>query len=125
MSEIRWNGPSSSLLDRIIAANRWWERKNETKGFIRRAHKRLQNLTPEEVALLRNYVANRTKSQWLPYESGVVMGLVRLGIIYQASSLGNIHPGYAVFQFNINDFAWEYLHQHPEVIGFELPGVGS
>ena len=79
---------------------------------ITKRRKALHFLTGEEKAILRRFVGGQTKSQGLVYESGVVQGLRDARIIYRASSVGELRN----WQFNIHDWAWDYLHLHPECL---------
>lgn len=91
----------------------WFQRKRRAARFRKHATKRLNSLTEEEKQILRFYVAKQSKSNVLRIDDGVVKGLVSAGIIYQSAALGNMLEGFA---HNISDFAWEYLHEHPEVL---------
>jgi hypothetical protein len=53
-------------------------------------------------------------------ESGVVNSLVREGILFLSSRTGNQVSGFA---YNINQWALDYLVQHPELIA--TPGDTS
>lgn len=74
----------------------------------------LHNLTPEEQAILAAYIRQNTKSIRLPIQSGVTNGLEDAGIIYRASDFGTMGTGFA---YNIQPWAWEHLHAHPELLG--------
>jgi len=76
--------------------------------------KKLHSLTEDEKQILRFYFATQSKSNTLRIDDGVVNGLVGNGIIFRAASVGNMFEGFA---HNISDFAWEYLHEHPELLG--------
>lgn len=87
----------------------WWR----TRRFHIRVIKRLHNLTEDEKQILRYYLANNTRANMLRFDDGVVQGLVDDGIIYRSASLGNLVEGFA---HNINDFVWDYLHGHGELL---------
>lgn len=78
-----------------------------------RSLKRLHCLTEDEKQILRFYVATQKKTNKLRVDDGVVNGLVAAGLIYRAASQGHIIKG---FDHNISEFAWEYLHEHPELL---------
>lgn len=75
--------------------------------------KRLHDLTDEERKILRGYIYDETRTQYLNIQDGVVKGLVDEQIIYQSSSLGRLRAGFA---FNIQPWAWEYLKEHPDLL---------
>lgn len=95
--------------DLITFINNWWRRRN----LYRRMIQRLQCLTEDEKQILRFYIAKNTRANTLRIENGVVQGLKADGIIYQSASLGSVIEGFA---HNINDFAWDYLHLHPQLL---------
>lgn len=88
----------------------WWR----TRGFYQRVTDRLNCLTEDEKQILRFYIAKQTRANVLRYDDGVVQGLVSDGIIYRSASLGNMVEGFA---HNIHDFAWDYLNEHPHLLG--------
>ncbi len=75
--------------------------------------KQLHNLTEEEKQILRFYVAKQSKTNVLRVDDGVVNGLTAGGIIHLAARQGNIIEGFA---HNIDEFAWEYLNEHIELL---------
>lgn len=83
------------------------------RGIKRKAIKRLQSLNEDEKQILRFYVSQQTRANTLRFDDGVVQGLVSAGIIYRSTQIGNMLEG---FSYNIQDFAWEYLHEHPDLL---------
>jgi hypothetical protein len=81
--------------------------------WIRLGRKRLQSLNPTEKEILRYYIQNQTRSQTLPIQNGTVSALHKEKIIIRGSSLGSLHG----FDFIIQPWAWEYLNEHPELVG--------
>ena len=75
--------------------------------------KRLHALTEEEKQILRFYVSQQSKTNMLRVDDGVVNGLAADGIIHMAARQGNILEGFA---HNIDDFTWDYLHEHIELL---------
>ena len=75
--------------------------------------KRLHRLTPQERQLLQRYIGGNTRTQNLNMEDGVVGGLEAEKMIYRAS---NISHAYTTFAYNIQPWAWDYLHKHPELL---------
>lgn len=98
-----------TALSVIGAIQRRWRKRGYHKHIV----KRLQRLTEDEKQILRYYLAYNTRANTLMYDDGVVQGLVSDRIIYQSASIGNILEGFA---HNISDFAWEYLHAHPDLL---------
>jgi hypothetical protein len=84
-------------------------RKNREKRMCQALHR----LTEEEKQILRFYYAMQSKTNTLRTDDGVVNGLVAKGIIHRAASLGNILEGFA---HNIDERAWEVLHEKPELL---------
>lgn len=70
---------------------------------------KLHTLTENEKQILRFYIATQSKTNRLRIDDGIVGGLVASGVIYRATSVGNMVDG---FDHNISEFAWEYLHKH-------------
>ncbi|MCJ7600241.1 MAG: superinfection exclusion B family protein [Desulfobulbaceae bacterium] len=93
--------------------------------FIRKKHRnwlfgnalksRLAALTPEEKSTLSTYIKKQTRSNMISIYDGVAEGLVRSGILYQSSDFGSMHE--LIFAYNINDFVWIYLNEHPKLVG--------
>lgn len=84
----------------------WISKWNKENSALRKAKKRLHNLTPEEKEILCSYIEENTKTQELNIFSGVVVGLNDAGIIY-----------YAVDEkFNIRDWAWNYLKKNKHLL---------
>ncbi|WP_146583085.1 superinfection exclusion B family protein [Neorhodopirellula pilleata] len=78
-----------------------------------RITKKLHSLTEDEKQILRFYYATQSKSNTLRIDDGVVNGLVSAGVIFPAARMGNMFEGFA---HNISDVAWNYLHEHPELL---------
>jgi len=60
----------------LISGWAWIKRKFDAQKSFNEAINRLRNLTPDEKAVLRGYIFNRTKTQKLDMMDGVVNGLV-------------------------------------------------
>lgn len=111
---------SAMALVRAVAAVGGWSRKKYRKRELRKQRiDRLHRLTPSEKKILRGYLKNRTRTQQLNVMDGDVRSLVNAGIIHQASALGELRTGWA---FNIREWAWDYLHQNPELLDPQLRG---
>lgn len=88
-----------------------------TKARNKRIRKnRLKNLNPDEKEVLRYYFTHNTRSQNLSVMSGVVKELESFRIIYRSSDLGGGRPGPAMFSYNIQPFAWDYLKKRPYLL---------
>jgi Super-infection exclusion protein B len=84
-----------------------------SRNNLKKVAYRLNNLTEDEKQILRYYLAENTRANTLRVEDGVVQGLKSSGVIYMSASMGNLVEGFA---HNISDFAWDYLHKHPELL---------
>jgi hypothetical protein len=76
---------------------------------------RLHNLTPDEKAIMRGYILQDSRTQYLRPDDGVVSGLQSAKVIYQASQVGGAGFSFR-FAFNIQPWAWDYLNKHRELI---------
>lgn len=74
---------------------------------------RLHNLTQDEKSILSGYIDNNIRSQKLDSFDGTVRELEYYKIIYRASNVGRALEG---FSYNIQPWAWDYLHKHPELL---------
>lgn len=74
---------------------------------------RLHDLSGDEKEVLRYYIKNNTRTQTLDLADGVAPALESARIIYRASS---VSQGYTDFAYNIQQWALDYLREHPEVL---------
>jgi len=86
--------------------------RREEKRLTNYGKKRLQDLTLPEKEILRGFIFNQTRSQTLSITDGNVKGLEHSKVIYRSSNLGS----YSGFAYNIQQWAWEYLNKHPELL---------
>jgi hypothetical protein len=100
-------------VDRTIAVVGWIRHRKAVTKAMKARLERLHRLTEDEKQILRFYFAKETKTNVLRIDDGVVQGLVAARIIYQSARMGNILEGFA---HNISDFAWDYLHEHQELL---------
>jgi hypothetical protein len=100
-------------VDRTIAVVGWIRHKKAVAKATKTRLERLHRLTENEKQILRFYFAKETKTNVLRIDDGVVQGLVSARIIYQSASIGDMIEGFA---HNISDFAWDYLHEHIELL---------
>ena len=75
--------------------------------------KYLHELTADEKAILRYFIIHGTRTQRLPLECGQVAGLEARYIISRASTISR---GGTDFDYNIQPWAWEYLHQNQHLL---------
>ncbi len=75
--------------------------------------KYLKTLSEEEKEILRRFFDNNKKTQRLRLQSGVVQGLQMHNIIFPAS---NISTRLLEVDFNVEDWAWEYLNKNPHLL---------
>jgi hypothetical protein len=92
------------------------EDKIRSYFFLRIMKKRLTLLTTEEKNILRNYIEGKTRSLYLDIGSGIVQGLVDASIIYRATSISSPIHGFGAFAYNIQQWAWEYLNDHRDLL---------
>lgn len=88
----------------------------------KRCLKRLERLTEEEKKILRFYIWGQTRSNTLRFDDGVVQGVVAEGVLFRASSLGNVLEGFA---YNIGETAWKHLNKHPALLNGETDEIRS
>lgn len=94
----------------------WLKEKNAIR--IRRSE--LKDLSPQERAILRQFIDGNTKTIALDIRSGVHAALESRHVIYRAATVSR-HDMY--FDYNIQPWAWDYLRRHPEVL--EGPTTGD
>jgi Super-infection exclusion protein B len=85
--------------------------------FLRDRKKRLALLTAEEKNVLRRYIEGKTRSLYLDIGSPLVKGLENEAIIYRSTSISSPMHGFGAFGYNIQDWAWEYLNEHRDLLG--------
>jgi hypothetical protein len=97
----------------IVAGYGWVKQKREEVALLRSRRERLHHLSEPEKDILRGYIEDQTRTQYLPMHDGVVGGLQAERIIFRASSLSR---GWDEFAYNIQPWAWEYLNKHPKLL---------
>ena len=98
-------------------------RKKEKAMESRKAD--LVNLTPDEKAYLAPYVLGELTTQYFLMEDGTKGSLEARGILYRASSMGDMVTGWA---YNIQPWAKEHLQNNPNLLEGLTPkvkGVGD
>ena len=82
-------------------------------SIIFKGKRKLKELTDDEKSILAYYIDNKTRTQELPFNNGIVEELSSFKIIYRASTMS---LGGTYFSYNINDWAWNYLNKHKELL---------
>lgn len=112
---------SSSLLltHSLVSIFKFIKYQIQKRIWIGKGKRRLHQLTTDEKSLLRSYIVDNTRTQYLSLISGIVNTLENEFIIYRASEMGRLHT----FAYNIHHWAWRYLRRHPNLIsgGEDLP----
>lgn len=87
---------------------------NQRKGqkALEDRQRQLHKLTPDEKAYLAPYILENENTRNFLIEDGVAGGLVAKGILYRASSVGNMLDGWA---HNMHAWAREYLEGNPSI----------
>jgi len=108
----------------VFAFYEFMKKKRLEEAVRKHRRLRLHQLTEDEKELLRGYIHNQTRTQYLSMSDGRVGQLQTEKIIFRASNLGDYLDGFA---YNIQPWAWEYLNDHPEVLDptFEQPDHGD
>jgi Super-infection exclusion protein B len=91
----------------------WGQAERENRRKLEVLQQRLQDLTPDEKAVLRVYIAGKTRTQSLDPQNGVVGSLTFEHIIYAATE---VRPAFGYWAYNIQPWAWAYLNEHPELL---------
>ena len=103
----------------LAKAGGYIRKRSLRSKFRKKAIQSLHNLTPTEKQILCGYILPNERTQYLSIQDGIVNGLCAAGIIYRSANVGNLYGrGYA---FNIEDWAWDYLQAHPELITEGVP----
>jgi hypothetical protein len=87
----------------------WMSRVNRKREILHR----LDQLSPEEQAILQFYVHRRTNTQYFDLRDGRIAGLVRDGILFKSAPEGFVYS----WAFNIEPWIRQYLDGHRELLG--------
>jgi hypothetical protein len=101
-----------SLSHIIIGFYSWSRKRFRMWRAIKNGKVRLHNLTEDERDILKHYVGNGTKTQYLDIQSGVVSEIENNFIIYRSSNIGHLQE----WSYNIQPWAWDYLNKHPDLL---------
>ena len=94
-------------VDRVAA----WRRGRRELRSLRRV---LRDLTPEEKAVLAEYIRDDAGTQYFSIRDGVVQGLQAKGVLYRASVVSRGRD--IEFAFNIQPWAREYLRENQHLL---------
>ena len=90
----------------------WMWKKYRASQRVASARKRLHSLTEMEKGVLRGYIHDKTRTQHFELADGVIGELEDIGVLNKGT---NIAHGISM-DFNISDWAWDYLNEHPEAL---------
>jgi superinfection exclusion protein B len=97
----------------IVAVWGMVKQKRTKAALLRSRRERLHQLSEPEKDVLRGYIEEGTRTQYLPMSDGVVGGLEAERILIRASSISKSHDHFA---YNIQPWAWEYLNEHRKLL---------
>jgi|GEM_PF-5446514 len=85
-------------------------------GFIRKKNTEnfLKHLTNDEKDILKVYMNENIRTQYISISNGVINGLSTKGLVYCSSNIGI--PGGTSIAFNIQDMAFKILQKNPEFL---------
>ena len=98
-----------------MEVSRCIKRKIIQANNLTKLKKRLKTLTNEEREILTKYVPNKTRTNYLRPDDGVVRGLEQANIIYRASAMGGANYQFT-WAYNIQPWAWDFLNAHSELV---------
>ncbi len=73
----------------------------------------IKNLNEDEMKIIRHYIQNNTRCNYLDINDGIVNRLRAIGIIHMSA---DISIGGSIFAHNISDVALEYINKNHLVI---------
>jgi len=100
----------SLLLARFV---QWLSNIGTNKRQIRKYQKLLHKLSPEEKAVLKQFLDKDTKTVTLDMSSGVAGGLRAQHVLYPSTNIG---VGGTYLDHNIQPWAWDNLKKHPKLL---------
>lgn len=105
---------SLALLFAHVAGETWnWGREwLKANRHLRALHGQLRELSPGEKHVLKKYIEGQTTTLYFTVSDGVIGGLVAKKILFQSSSIGQMHS----FSYNLQPWAWTYLRAHPDIL---------
>tara|TARA_B100000676_G_C18020797_1_gene812477 strand:- start:32 stop:598 length:567 start_codon:yes stop_codon:yes gene_type:complete len=90
-----------------------WLESGKRKKIMEAKKKDLVNLTPDEKAYLVPYILGELTTQYFLMEDGVKGSLEARGVLYRASSMGDMRNGWA---YNVQSWARKYLMDNPGLL---------
>ena len=106
----------------VARAGAWVQTWLNDRRLMDTRKRRLHDLTPKEKAYLRGYLSERSRTQNFDCTNGTVLELEAVGIVRRAS---NIAIDLDLFPYNIQPWAWDYLHEHPELVDLDPAKLGE
>jgi hypothetical protein len=97
----------------VIHTFTWIVEQYRSKKLVQLRHKLLYQLSADEKAALSRFIHEGNKTAYFDVSSGVINGLEAHNIVWRSSS---ISEHLMMFAYNIQPWAWEYLHSHPECL---------
>lgn len=80
---------------------------------LKKSQETLHNLTPEEKGYLIPYIEGQQNTINVGMDDGVMGGLIKKGITYLATNMGNTLNGFA---FNLQPWARQYLEKNSHLL---------
>jgi hypothetical protein len=99
----------------LAAVYSWFKKRRRQRARLKYMRQRLHHLAEPEKVILRGFVYNGTRSQYLDMADGTIGGLEVEGIIFRSSNVGNINS----WAYNIQPWAWRYLTSHPDLLAID------
>lgn len=78
----------------------------------RKRNRRLDDLVPEEKAILKEYMSANVRTRWISTKDAVAKGLADDGVLYKPAVPPDATTGWSAF--NIQEWARLRLKKHPE-----------
>ncbi|ASM49935.1 hypothetical protein PESP_a1884 [Pseudoalteromonas espejiana DSM 9414] len=88
-------------------------KKYKQRKYLKHCKSHLHHLTKVEKKVLCEFIENDTKSIDAPLSDGVIQELATNNIIRLVATV-SVHNDY--FAYNIQPWAWKYLHEHPQLL---------
>lgn len=100
----------------------WGKREFERRRTMGRLQKRLYQLTAAEQDILQPFIRERNRTQSLFWADGVVVSLEQEHVIDKAVQY--VREGLPC-DFNMQPWAYAYLTEHPNLVGLDVPHIGT
>ena len=94
---------------------RWSTNAILSKVYRKRRIARLHALDANEKRILIRYIQGNKRSDYFDSYNATVLGLIHARILYFGAKWIPIHKAPVI----ISEWAWEYLHEHPELLSLD------